>query len=342
MCDVVHMQSAGANSTVEPTGEEQLPGRVNYFVGSDPAKWHADIPTYAKVRYTGIYPGIDLIFHGSSSPDGKLEFDFVIAPHAAPRAIRLQFSGQNHLHVAPNGDLIVSTNGGTVTFRQTSIHQTVDGRQVPCTGKYALLAKNTVGFQLKDYDHGRALVIDPVLAFSTFLGGSGDPNEVLIGGGSNAIAVDAAGNTYLTGSVYSTSFPVTQGAFQTTDPGASPTAFVSKLNAAGTALVYSTYFGGNGADQASAIVVDAAGDAYVAGQTGSTNFPVTAGALQTRNMSAEGFPVTGFVAKLNPSGTNLIYSTYLGGAPKTGRRRLPWMRRVTRMWSARHPPATSR
>ena len=99
---------------MEPTGEEQLPGRVNYFFGSDPAKWHADIPTYAKVRYTGIYPGIDLIFHGSSSPDGKLEFDFVIAPHAAPRAIRLQFSGQNHLHVAPNGDLIVSTNGETV------------------------------------------------------------------------------------------------------------------------------------------------------------------------------------------------------------------------------------
>ena len=141
MCDVVHMQLAGANSTVEPMDEEQLPGKVNYFVGSDPAKWHAGIPTYAKVRYTSIYPGIDLIFHGNPSADGQLEFDFVIAPHADPRVIRLRFSGRNHLHVAPNGDLVVSTTDGSFTFLKPSIYQLVNGRHVSGSGEFTFPAR---------------------------------------------------------------------------------------------------------------------------------------------------------------------------------------------------------
>jgi hypothetical protein len=314
VCDVVHMQLAGAKSTVGPIGEERLQGKVNYFVGSDPTEWHASIPTYAKVRYTSIYPGIDLIFYGNQR---QLEFDFVIAPNAAPRAIRLRFSGPNHLHLAANGDLIVSTNGGSLTFRKPSIYQAVGGQRVPGTGEFALLAKNTVGFRLSGYDHDRALVIDPVLVYSTFLGGSGDPNAALVGGGSNAIAVDAAGNAYVAGQTFSSDFPMTPGAFQTTDPGGeyqSLTAFVTKLNAAGTALVYSTYMGGSVFDSAYAIVVDAAGNAYVAGQTNSTDFPVTQGAFQVQN-NAAGLKVgNAFVTKLNPAGTALVYSTYLGGS----------------------------
>ena len=312
VCDVVHMQLAGANSTVEPIGEEQLQGKVNYFVGSGPTAWHAGIPTYAKVRYTSIYPGIDLIFHGNPSADGQLEFDFAVAPHAAPRAIRLRFSGANHLHLAANGDLIVSTNGGSLTFRKPSIYQAVGGQRVPGTGEFALLAKNTVGFRLSGYDHDRALVIDPVLVYSTFLGGSGDPNAALVGGGSNAIAVDAAGNAYVAGQTFSSDFPMTPGAFQTTDPGGeyqSLTAFVTKLNAAGTALVYSTYLGGSVLDSANAIAVDAAGNAYVAGQTSSPDFPVTPEAFQTSNKGANTF-----VTKLSPTGGALVYSTYLGGS----------------------------
>jgi hypothetical protein len=312
VCDVVHMQLAGANSTVEPIGEERLPGKVNYFVGSDPTKWHAGIPTYAKVRYTSIYPGIDLIFHGNPSADGQLEFDFAVAPHAAPRAIRLRFRGANHLHLAANGDLIVTTSGGSLTFRKPSVYQTVDGQRVPCTEEFALLAKNTVGFRLRGYDHARALVIDPALVYSTFLGGSGDPNAALVGGGANAIAVDAAGNAYVAGQTFSSDFPVTQGAFQATNHAAGQnTAFVAKLNPTGTALVYSTYLGGSYGESANAIAVDAAGDAYVAGQTASTDFPVTPGAFQTTN-HATGGP-TAFVAKLNPTGAALVYSTYLGG-----------------------------
>jgi hypothetical protein len=309
-CDIVRVALAGAGGKTEPVGEEQLPGTVNYFIGSDPAKWRTSVPTYAKVRYAGIYPGIDLVYYGNQQ---QLEFDFVVAPNADPRAIRLRFSGPNHLHVATNGDLILSTANGTLTVRKPATYQAVDGRRVPRSGEFALLAKSTVGFRVRGYDRVKPLVIDPVLVYSTFLGGSGDPNAALIGGGPNAIAVDVAGNAYVAGQTFSSDFPVTQGAFQTSNNAASQgTAFVSKLNPTGTALVYSTYLGGSYGDSANAIAVDAAGNAYVAGQTSSPDFPVTQEAFQTTNHAARG--ATAFVAKLNPTGTALVYSTYLGGS----------------------------
>jgi hypothetical protein len=330
---VVRMRLLGADPAAKITGERELPGKINYFLGNDPEKWRVGVPTYAKVRYAGIYPGIDLVYHGSPSGDGptspsadgskgppaggQLEFDFVIVPKADPRAIRLRFTGPNHLHLAANGDLIVGTAGGSLTFRKPSVYQPVDGRRVPSTGEFALLAKNTVGFRLRGYDHNRALVVDPALVYSTFLGGSGDPNAALIGGGASAIAADGAGNAYVTGSTLSTDFPITAGAFQTTNQAGAnggTNAFIAKLNPTGTELIYSTYLGGNNYDQGNAIAVDAAGDAYVAGETASSNFPVTTGALQTTSEgTAKGY-LTGFVAELNPSGTNLIYSTYLGGS----------------------------
>ena len=318
VCDIVRMQLAGAGLKTEPAGEDQLPGTVNYFIGSDPARWQTNIPTYARVRYPGVYSGIDLVYYGNQQ---QQEFDFVVAPHANPGSIRLRFSGTSHLHLAANGDLILSTGGRSLSLRKPSIYQSVDGRRVPSRGEFALLAKDTVGFRLGSYDHNRALVIDPVLQYSTFLSGSGNGNFGLMGDAGNAIAADTQGNAYVTGLVLSTDFPVTAGAFQTTDPGLqyqTPTAFVAKLNAAGTALVYSTYLGGNNWDQASGIAVDAAGDAYVVGQTASNSFPVTAGALQTANKGAANGTVTGFVTELSPSGASLIYSTYLGGSTKDG------------------------
>jgi hypothetical protein len=312
-CDIVSIQLTGASLKTEPTGEDQLSGTVNYLIGSDPARWHAGIPTYARVRYPGIYSGIDLVYYGNRQ---QQEFDFVVAPHANPGSIRLRFSGPSHLHLAANGDLILRTAGRALTLRKPSVYQSADGRRVPVSGEFALLAKDTVGFRLGSYDRDRTLVIDPVLQYSTFLSGSGNGNSGfgLIGDFGDAIATDTQGNAYVTGMVLSTDFPVTAGAFQTTDPG-SPTAFVTKLNAAGTALVYSTYLGGSNGDQASAIAVDAQGDAYVVGQTASNNFPVTAGAFQTANKG--GF-VTGFVTELSPSGASLIYSTYLGGSTADG------------------------
>jgi hypothetical protein len=307
----VRMQLAGANGEAEPVGEGQLPGAANYFIGSDPAKWRTGVPTYAQVRYTGIYPGIDLVYYGNQR---QLEFDFAVAPNADPRPIRLRLGEPNRLHLAANGDLVVTTANGVLAFHKPLVYQMVDGHRYPVAGGFALLGKHAVGFRLGSYDRAKALVIDPALAFSTFLGGSGRD-------AGNAIAVDTAGNVYVAGLTSSIDFPVTQGAYQTTNHAAANqtlNAFVSKLNPTGTALVYSTYLGGSGSqvggDTASAIAVDAAGNAYVAGQTYSADFPVTQGAFQTTNRATADGDANAFVTKLNPTGTALVYSTYLGGS----------------------------
>ena len=300
---VLRMKLAGLSSKQEPRGEEQLPGTANYFIGGDPAKWRARVPTYAKVRYSNIYSGIDLVYYGNQR---QLEFDFALAPNADPGSIRLRFGEPNRLHLGANGDLVVATAYGVLAFHKPSVYQMVDGHRRPVAGDFALLGKHTVGFRLGSYDRAKPLVIDPALVYSTLLGG-GDMG--------NAIAVDAAGNAYVAGSTGSADFPVTPGAFQTTDHVANgSTAFVTKLNPSGTALVYSTYLGGTGGEIANALAVDSTGNAYVAGSTLSADFPVTQGAFQTINHGAANGVPNGFVTKLNPTGTALGYSTYLGGS----------------------------
>jgi len=313
-CQAVRMQLEGTRQTVTPTGEEPLPGTVNYFIGNDPARWRRGIPTFARVRYKDAYPGIDLVYYGNQR---QLEYDFVAAPGSDPRAIQLRFDSATKVRRSTAGDLLVSAPEGMFTFRKPAIYQIVDGRRVSIPGVFVPVGSHAVKFRLGQYDRSKTLVIDPVLVYSTFLGGSGVPNEALLGGGASAIAVDTDGNAYVTGSTISTGFPVTAGAFQASDPGAeytSSTVFVSKLNAAGTELIYSTYLGGNGGDAVSSIAVDANGDAYVAGQTASQNFPVTPGAFQSTDKTTVGSNISAFVAELNPTGTDLIYSTYLGGS----------------------------
>jgi hypothetical protein len=317
-CRPMRMHLAGAIDAATPAGENQLPGTVNYFIGNDPAKWRTGITTFAKVRYSSIYSGIDLVYYGNHR---ELEYDFVVAPGADANLISLQFDGTSHLRRAANGDLLASTPDGTLTLRRPAVYQTIDGRRVPISGAFTLSARHTVRFRLGRYDRTRPLIIDPVFVYSTFLSGSGAVNSALLGTWASAIAVDSQGNAYVTGETLSADFNVTNGAFQTTNQAAGttdPTAFVSKLNASGTALVCSTYLGGNGGDQCSAIAVDAAGDAFVAGQTGSQNFPVTAGVLQTANQATVGSKITAFVTELNPTGTGLIYSTYMGGSTWDG------------------------
>jgi hypothetical protein len=321
VCDVVRLQLSGAGGRLEPVGEEELPGTVNYFIGSDPAKWCVNVPTYAKVRYPGVYPGIDLVYYGNQQ---QLEFDFVVAPNADPRHIRLRFGGADHLHLAANGDAVVTTANGNLVFRKPLAYQLVDGQRHPVAGNFALLGKQTVGFLLASYDRSRALVIDPVLAYSTFLGGSGCPGITgpYFGDKGDAIVVDAAGNAYVAGATYSINFPVTPGALQTSNNGAakqSSNAFVAKLNSTGTALVYSTYLGGSGnsqglGDAAYGLAVDSSGNAYVTGSTMSTDFPATQGAFQTTNHAAANESNNAFITKLNATGTALVYSTYLGGS----------------------------
>ena len=314
-CSAVRMQLESANSAATPVGEEQLPGTVNYFIGSDPSKWRTGIPTYARVRYRSIYPGIDLVYYGNHR---ELEYDFVVAPGANANLIRMRFGGAGHVRRAANGDLVLRVERGEARFRRPEIYQMVGGQRVPITGDFVLTGDGAVRFRLGRYDRSRPLTIDPALEYSTFLGGSG-------GAVANAIAVDASGNAYVTG-VALAGFPVTAGALQSADKAGQPTidgnAFVAKLNVSGTALVYATYMGGSGnatpnsgmGDGGTAIAVDANGNAYVTGYTWSSDFPVTPGALQTTNKAAADNGSDAFVAKLNPTGSALIYSTYLGGS----------------------------
>lgn len=314
--DVIRMQLADASSNAVPVGENQLPGTINYFLGNDSTKWHSAVPTYSKVRYSGVYPGVDLVYYGNQQ---QLEYDFVVAPGASPAPIRLHFTGAKGLKVSSNGDLAIESANGTIAFRKPVVYQTVDGQRKPITGSFHLMADNSVGFTLGRYDHSNALVIDPILAYSTFFGGTNSDFVV-------AVTADTAGNAYVTGLTASSDFPLTAGAFQAIDY-ATPsngvsTAFVSKFNSSGTALLYSTFIGGvgvpetvhNQGDYGKAIAIDAAGNAYITGYTYSSNFPVTSGAFQVTNKAATGDLATGFVTKLNPSGTALVYSTYLGGS----------------------------
>jgi hypothetical protein len=402
-----------ANPAAKVIGVNELPGKSNYLTGNDPKKWRTNVPTYGRVRYENIYPGVDLVYYGKKG--GQLEYDFVVAPGADSGAIALaidaggQVSGKqkaagssqpsvaggsrragsaatdqaprttgstqskiqnrkskisSSLRIAANGDLIVTAEGGEARFHKPVVYQTestVDSRQSTVKsrsargessqrpadpkseiqnpnlsqrttdhgqrtsanlkskiqnrklidGRYILKSDGEVTFGIAPYDRTRPLIIDPVLSYSTYLGGS-DMDYA------NAIAVDPSGNAYVTGYTASIDFPLANPAQSSPGGGtcsdgvdAIPCfdAFVTKLNPAGTALVYSTYLGGSNEDYATGIALDASGDAYVTGYTNSTDFPVQK-ALQAEN--AGGYDA--FVAELSADGASLIYSTYWGGS----------------------------
>jgi len=305
--DVVRMELRGANTAAKPAGIDSLPGSVNYFLGPDPAKWHTGIATYSKVKFGDIYPGVDLVYYGNH---GQLEYDFVVAAQANPKAIQLHFAGATKLSLTPAGDLTVKSISGQIAFHKPNVYQDVNGCRQQVAGQFALLANHQVGFRLGAYNRAQKLVIDPVLVYSTYLGGSGAGE--FEGDGAQAIAADGAGNAYVAGFTYSPNFPVTPNSLQkknvASDVDNPVMAFVSKLNPAGTALVYSTYLGGSGGSSANAIAVDGLGRAYIAGNTWG-GFPVTPEAFQT----AYGGNGDGFVAELNATGSGLVYASYLGG-----------------------------
>jgi len=297
---VLRMRLAGANPSPETVGLEELPGKSNYFIGKDPSKWHTNVPMYSRVKYHDVYPGIDLVYYGNQR---QLEQDFVIRPGAEPRSIVLGFQGADKLEVDAEGELVLHTAIGPIRQQRPFIYQEVNGVRREISGGYVLKSKDRVGFDVAAYNTSRPLVIDPVLLYSTYLGGGGELNA--------AITVDSAGNAYVTGVTTSTNYPTTAGDFQTTAPGGPGDAFVTKLNPTGSGLVYSTYLGGSGSDQGSGIAVDSSGNAYVTGVTFSRNFPTTLGAFQTTGPRGN---QAAFVTKLNPTGSGLLYSTYLGGS----------------------------
>ena len=233
---VIRMRLLGASPSPEVSGLEKLPGKSNYLIGNDRSKWHTNIPHYAKVKYEDIYPGIDLVYYGNQR---QLEYDFVVAPGADPNTIRLSFEGAETIALDDDGNLSLRLNGGEVLFRAPLIYQEVDGERREIAGSYALDGQGEVGFQVAAYDASLPLIIDPVLVYSTYIGG--DSSDFSFG-----IAIDGGGNAYIAGRADSspaaplgTPFPTTPGAFQM-DLDVSPDAFVSKINSTGSALIFST------------------------------------------------------------------------------------------------------
>ncbi|CAN5342623.1 hypothetical protein BH09PLA1_BH09PLA1_00580 [soil metagenome] len=297
---VLGMRLLGGNAKVSPTGVNGLAGKVNSFVG-DASQWVTNVPTFGDVMYDDVYRGIDLVYYGSNQR--QLEYDFKVAPGANPSAIRLAFDGADRLQLDGDGNLILQTGGSSVRLAAPVSYQNVKGRRVAVNSEFVLGADGAVSFKLGKYDASKALVIDPVLSYSTYLGGTGYDAGL-------AIAVDAAGSAYVTGQTGTADFPTTTGAFRTDLGGASNAAFITKLNPAGTALVYSSYLGGGLYSQTVGygIAVDAGGNAYVTGETGALNFPTTPGAFTSPNTGGD----EAFVTKLNPQGNGLVYSFILG------------------------------
>lgn len=347
----LRMNLMGASAGERAIGDEPLRGKANYFTGRDPARWQRNVPMYGKVRLNEVYPGVDLVYYGET---GRLEYDFVVAPGADPSAIQLSFDGATP-HLADNGDLILPVDGTDVRFEKPVVYQSKDGSRQPVEGSFAIAENKRVTFRVGAYDTSRELVIDPTLLFVGTLG-TGSVGTVPSG-----MTVDAAGEIIITGYTRDLDFPVTAGALQTKcqtysaasqgnitrcgpNDGAQTSAFVTKISADGTSLVYSTYLhGGGGEESGESVVTDSAGDAYVLGATSSNDFPITSDAyeslcepyypilgvntgspsdfnpetsscdLTTMNGYGDGGPVM-FIAKLNPAGSAILYATFFGGS----------------------------
>jgi len=302
--DAIHLHLIGSHPHPLIEGEGLLPGKSNYFFGNDSQKWITGVAQYSKVAYRQVYPGIDMIYAGDRQ---QLEYSFVVAPGADASLITMDFKGVHRLRLDPQGNLILSfKTGSEVSFKAPTLYQHVGNKRVPISGHFVLTAKKLVRFEIGVYDRSHELIIDPTLVYSTYLGGTVDDRA-------NAIAVDAAGNTYITGETTSNLFPGTAGQFQAANGGGASDVFVTKINAAGTAVLWSTYLGGGGDDIGNGIAVDGSGNVYITGSTTAGGFPVMA-AFQAA--SAGG--TDAFVAAINAAGTALIYSTYLGGAGVDG------------------------
>lgn len=304
---VLRMKLVGANPAPNAIALDELPGKSNYLIGNDPAKWRTHIPLYARVAFQKIYPGVDLVYYGNQ---GQLECDFVVAPGANPEVIRLGIHGASKLAIDTQGDLLMRVGAGDVRLHRPTVFQESQGIRRTISARYRFLkGRYEVGLQVGPFDNRKQLVIDPVLFYSSYLGGS-------LADRGTSIAADPRGAVYITGQTFSTApspFPTTPGTLQVTLSGPSD-AFVSKFDttqSGAASLVYSTYLGGSGDEAGNGIAVDSAGSAYVTGQTSSVDFPTTPG---TAFQTALNGPTDAFLAKLDPMGATLAYSTYLGGS----------------------------
>jgi hypothetical protein len=354
----VHMNLANANPAPAVSGDEALPGKTNYLIGNNPAKWRQNIPQFARVRYSSVYPGIDLVYYGKQ---GKLEYDFEVAAAADPSQVALHFEGAENLAVNSEGDLLLSNDGSGLRLQAPQLYQKFGSEKRAVDGRFVVRNSKEVGFEVGAYDRSRALVIDPVLVYSTYLGGTGAENSARIavdtssnmyvavattstdaivngaplaatpaGGGDVLITkIDSGGanivfQTYLGGFDVIVAGTTTSADFPTlnglqdTAATAGTHTFVTSLNPTGQALLYSTYISGNGTDTAQGLALDVKNKAYVIGISTSTNLPTTSGAFQATSLATNKF----FVAKVDPATTGALsvpYLTYFGGGnPSNG------------------------
>jgi hypothetical protein len=309
------MSFDGGNGRAAIRGDGELAGKINYLIGSDSSKWQTGLPTFSKVQVSGIYPGIDLVFHGNQQ---QLEYDFAIAAAANPADIKIHFDGVDKIFIAPGGELVLKMGAGDIRQPKPEIYQTVGSTRKVISGDYKILDARTVTFDIGRYDHALPLVIDPLLSFSSYFG-------LNLGTTAWAIVRDTNNFTYITGQTYSKQF-FSKGAFQTNFAGGTLAgdAFVAKFGDPATNLIYLTYLGGSSDDAAYAIAVDSNSHAFIAGITTSTNFPVTNAipghatnnAVIDKNVGR--YPSEAFITELSADGSSLVYSTYFGGNAADG------------------------
>ena len=296
----VRMQLIGANRRARVVGENQLATRTSYFIGKDASHWQTGVANYERVKVEQVYRGIDIVYYGSGQQ--QLEYDFKVAPGADYRAICLRFEGAPAIHLDESGDLLIETLAGRLRHRRPVAYQQVRGVRKEIDARYVINRRREVRLDVKHYDEGLPLIIDPVLSYATFFGSLAGRDFV------ESVAFDRNGNAYVAGSTLSSDLPTTPGAFQPANQFID--VFIAKLNSTGDAAVYVTYLGGSGEESSPKIAVDENGNAYVTGITTSTDFPTTHNAFQRKQ---PGFTVP-FVVKLNAGGDSLVYGTYVGGS----------------------------
>ncbi len=293
--EMIAMRLVGGRDGVAATAGAELPGRSNHVIGRDSRAWRRGVTAHASVTYAGVYPGVDLVYYGNQR---QLEYDFIVAPGASPADIAFAIEGAETVRVDDGGNVVITTQAGSLTHRAPLVYQEQHGVRLPIDGRYDVRRDGTIGFAVGAYDEQLSLVIDPVLSYATYLGGS---NEERI----NGVAADAEGNIVIVGDTWSADLPLVN-PLQPRPSGLGE-AFVAKLNAAGSALVYATYFGGTHEDSAKAVALDAEGAVYVTGATMSVDFPVFNG-FQLENRGTFDAFVFKFTADGSPA-----YSTLLGG-----------------------------
>ena len=314
----VQMHFTGTSRQAQIRGEDELSGKINRFSGSNPARWLSSLPTFSKVRVDGIYPGINLVYYGNQQ---QIEYDLTVAAGVSPDLIVMHFDGADKITTNVQGELVLKLGDREIRQPKPLIYQLAGGQEGAVAGGYKILDAHRVAFAVGKYDRALPLVIDPILSYATYFGGTA-------GEAAWSVAVNTNdGSIYIAGQTFSQQFYTNGGSFSTTNAyqtnfaGGTLTgdAFVARFDNLGQNLIYLTYLGGSADDGAVGLAVDRAGNAFVTGWTDSPNFPTSPNALYpkisgTYSTAFNSYPVDAFVTELNPGGSNLVYSTYLGGS----------------------------